>query len=691
MADRLNVTNLDFDTIKTNLKNFLRQQSEFQDYDFEGSGLNILLDILAYNTHYNAYYLNMVANESFLDSAMLRNSVVSHAKKYGYTPRSYSSPRASINVTVNSGSANTGSLTIPKGFIFLSNQIDNRAYNFVTLEDKTVTKTGNNFVFSDLNIYEGQYVTYNFTHSQSSNPKQLFEIPDDTIDTDTLSVSVRPSSSNTQVKYYNKVENALDVSTTSEVYYLQEGQNGNYQIYFGDDVFGKKLPDGAYITLNYLKTNGTAADGANNFVATSGISGYTDISVSSVVKAAGGSDRESVDGIKYAAPLSFLSQNRAVTKNDYIKLIQQNYPAFQSVNVWGGEENDPPIYGKIFIAAKPKFGFEVTETEKEYVKQYIIEPISIMTVKPEIVDVDYNYLKIESVVYYDPTKTSMGENDLITNIKSLIQNFSNTELNKFNAFFKYSNLESNIDSYSPSIVSNEIELTIGKKFRPDLTKSGNYELDYGFELKRGTTYDNFYSSPSFSMVDEEGITRNCFFEEVPSSYSGVQSINVLNPGYGYTTTPTVEIIGDGEGATATATIVNGKISKITVVTPGIGYTSAVVKISGGGGLLGDADAVLEGRYGKLRIAYYKTDETTSRNIKVILNQNKNNGDAGVVDYVLGKVTIPDFSPTDVNNTFKDIMIHFRPKVNIIESKLNKMLVLDSEDPTSITVKIVRTS
>jgi hypothetical protein len=256
---------------------------------------------------------------------------------------------------------------------------------------------------------------------------------------------------------------------------------------------------------------------------------------------------------------------------------------------------------------------------------------------------------------------------------------------------KYSNLESNIDSYSPSIVSNEIELTIGKKFRPDLTKSGNYELDYGFELKRGTTYDNFYSSPSFNMVDEEGITRNCFFEEVPSSYSGVQSINVLNPGYGYTTTPTVEIIGDGEGATATATIVNGKISKITVVTPGIGYTSAVVKISGGGGLLGDADAVLEGRYGKLRIAYYKTDETTSRNIKVILNQNKNNGDAGVVDYVLGKVTIPDFSPTDVNNTFKDIMIHFRPKVNIIESKLNKMLVLDSEDPTSITVKIVRTS
>lgn len=691
MADRLNVSSLDFDTIKTNLKNFLKQQSEFQDYDFEGAGLNILLDILAYNTHYNSYYLNMVANESFLDSAMLRNSVVSHAKKLGYTPRSVSAPRAIIDVTVDSGSSNTGTLTLPKGYVFLSNQIDNQAYNFVTLEDNTVSKTGNNFVFNDLAIYEGQFVTYNFTHTQSSNPKQIFEIPETNIDTSTLTVSVRPSKSNSDVVVYTQAQDVLSVSATSEVYYLQEGQNGNYQIYFGDDILGKKLPDGAYITLNYLTTNGTQSNGANNFVGTASISGYTNIVVDSVSKASGGADRETVDQIKYAAPLSFLSQNRAVTKNDYIKLIQQKYPAFESVNVWGGEENDPPVYGKVFISAKPKLGFEVTDTEKEYVKENILKPISIMTVTPEIVDVDYNYLKVESTIFYDPTKTSQTEADLKNGIKNLIQSFSDTNLNKFNSYFKYSNLEGQIDSYNRAIVSNEIELMVGKKFRPDLINSDNYILDFGMELNRGTTADNFYSSPTFSMVDEEGVTRNCFFEEIPSSYSGIQSITVTNPGYGYTSTPTVTIIGDGQGAAAYATIVNGKIASITVTNPGIGYTSAAIQITGGGGLLGAASSVLEGRYGQIRASYYKLDETSSTNTKVVINQNKNGGVAGTIDYVLGKITLNDFNPTGVNNDFKDIMIHMRPNVNIIQSKLNKMLVLDSEDPTSITVKTYKTS
>lgn len=691
MADRLNVSGLDFDTIKTNLKQFLKQQTEFQDYDFEGAGLNVLLDILAYNTHYNSYYLNMVANESFLDSAILRNSVVSHAKKFGYTPRSISSPRAVVNVTVDSGSANTGSLTIPKGYIFLSNQLDNRAYNFVTLENTTTTKTGNNFVFSNVNIYEGQLVTYNYTHSQSSNPKQIFDIRDESIDTSTLTVSVRPSSTNTDVTVYTLATDVLSVDANSEVYFLQEGQNNLYQIYFGDDVIGKKLPDGAIVSLQYLTSEGSTANGANNFVATTSLSGYTNITVDSVNKASGGSDRESVDEIKFAAPLNFLSQNRAVTKNDYIKLIQQKYPAFESVNVWGGEENDPPIYGKVFVSAKPRLGFEVTDTEKEYVKENILKPISVMTVTPEIVDVDYNYLKIESSIFYDPTKTTQSESDLKTGVKNVIQNFCDTELNKFNAYFKYSNLEGRIDNYSRAIVSNEVELFVAKKFRPDLINSDSYTLDFGMELKRGTTEDNFYSSPTFNMVDEEGVTRECFFEEIPSSYSGVQSITVTNPGYGYTTTPTVTIVGDGEGATAYATIVNGKISKITVTNPGIGYTSAAVQISGTSGLLGAASAVLEGRYGQIRIAYYKLDEISSTNTKVVINQNKNNGVAGTIDYVLGKITLNSFSPVGVNNDFKDIMLHMRPSINIIQSKLNKMLVLDSEDPTSITVKTYKTS
>jgi hypothetical protein len=691
MADRLNVSGLDFDTIKTNLKQFLQQQTEFQDYDFQGSGLNILLDILAYNTHYNSYYLNMVANESFLDSAILRNSVVSHAKKFGYTPRSISAPRAVIDVTVDSGSSNTGSLTIPKGYIFLSNQIDNQAYNFVTLEDMTVSKTANNFVFENLNIYEGQLVTYNYTHSQSSNPKQIFDIRDESIDTSTLTVSVRPSLSNTDVTIYTLVTDVLTVDANSEVYFLQESQNNLYQIYFGDDILGKKLPDGAIVTLQYLISDGTAANQANNFVATSTLSGFTNITVDSVNRASGGTDRETVDQIKYAAPLNFLSQNRAVTKNDYIKLIQQNYPAFEAVNVWGGEENDPPVFGKVFLAAKPANGFEITDTEKDFVINNIVKPISIMTVTPEFVDVDYNYLKVESTIVYDPTKTNLSDSDIKVGISNLIKQYADIDLNKFNAYFKYSGLESAIDSFDKAIISNEVELFVGKKFRPDLTSTDNYILDFGMELAKGTTEDNFYSTPNFNIIDEEGITRSCFFEEIPSSFSGIESITITNPGINYTSTPDVNIVGDGQGATARAVIKNGKLFNIEVITPGIGYTSAAIQITGGGGQFGAAQAVIEGRFGQLRVAYYKLDETSSTNTKVIINLNKNNGVAGTIDYTTGKILLNDFSPIDVNNDFKDVTINFRPKVNIIQSKLNKMLVLDETDLTSVSVSTIKAS
>lgn len=691
MADRLNVTNLDFDQIKDSLKAFLKQQSEFQDYDFEGSGLSILLNILAYNTHYNAYYLNMVANESFMDSAMLRNSVVSHAKKYGYVPHSTVAPRAVVSVTVDSGDSTPGYLTIPKGYVFVSNLIDNKAYNFVTLTENTVAKTGNNFVFSNLNVYEGTFVSYRFDYTQSSNPKQLFTIPEETIDTSTLVVSVQQSTSNSDIVVYNKVSDVLTVTANSEVYFLQEGQNGQYEIYFGDNVIGRSLPDGAVVNLTYLATNGAVANKANNFVGTNSISGYSNISVDSIQAATGGSDRETVDSIKYSAPLQFLSGNRAVTKNDYIRLIIEKYPSFQAVNVWGGEENDPPVYGKVFVSAKPELGFEISDTEKSFVLENVIKPISMLTVTPVFVDVDYNYLKIESELYYDPTKTTQSQLDLELAIRNLIINFTDTNLNRFNSYFDYSGLETTVSSYSKSIISNEIEFMIGKKFRPDLINPASYVLDYGVELQRGTTYDNFYSTPTFGVIDEEGVTRECFFEEIPSSYSGVESITVTNPGYNYTTTPTINIVGDGQGATAVATIVNGKISKIDVTSPGVGYTSAIIQIIGGNGLLGTAEAVLQGRFGQIRMSYYKLDSTSSSNVKTVINANKNNGVCGTIDYVLGRIYLDQFNPVSVNNDFGDIMIFMRPKSNIIQSRLNKMLVLDSSDPSSIIIKTTKVS
>ena len=690
MADRLNVSELDFDQIKTNLKNFLKQQSEFQDYDFEGSGLSVLLDILAYNTHYNSYYLNMIANESFLDSSSLRTSVISHAKKLGYTPRSVRAPRAIVNITIQTNNSTPASLTIPRGYEFFSTQLDGISYKFVTLESYTEDKTGNNFVFTNIPIYQGEFVSYSFTNSYSSNPKQIFTLPSSDIDTSTLIVSVRQSSENTSSSIYSTSDDVINIEATSEIYYIQEGKNGQYDIYFGDDIISKKIPDGGIVTAEYLITKGELANKANTFVATTPISGYSTISVSPQTAASGGTVRETVDQIKFAAPLSLLSQNRAVTKNDYIRLIQQKYPEFEAVNVWGGEENDPPVYGKVFISAKPKLGFEVTQTEKDYVKENILKPISILTVTPEIVDIDYNYLKVKTRAYYNPAKYSGTKSQLEAALKTVIENYTADNLNKFNSYFQYSGLETAIDAYDRSIISNEVTLFVAKKFRPDLINPNNYVLDFGFELKRGTTNDNFYSSPDFTVVDEEGINRQCFFEEIPSSYTGVESISVTNPGYNYTSTPTVEIVGDGVGATARAVIVNGKISEIQVLTPGINYTSAAIRITGGGGLLGEAQPVLEGRYGRLRIAYYKTDEVSSQSTKFIINQNLNDGVTGTIDYKLGKIYINNFSPTAVNNDFGDVSVHFVPESSVIKSQLNKMLVLDAEDPTSIVAEVIST-
>lgn len=687
MANRLNVTELDFDQIKSNLKTFLKSQSEFTDYDFEGAGLNVLLDILAYNTHYNAYYVNMIANESFMDTSLLRNSVVSHAKRYGYVPRSAAASQATITLTVNSGNSNPGSLTVPAGYSFVSNLVDNTVYSFVTLSDTTVSKTANNYIFTNMKIYEGKLLSYEYEQSDLSNPKQIFTIPDSSIDTSTLKVSVRQSSSNTYSTVYTLATDAISQTNDSEIFYMQEGMDGKYQIYFGDDVLGKKIPDGGIVKMTYLSTTGAEANKANNFVATTPISGQTSLTVDTIVAGTGGAYRETVDQIKFSAPLQFVSQNRAVTKNDYIRLIQQKYPSFDAVNVWGGEENTPPVYGKVFISAKPKLGFEVTDTEREYFLNKIVKPISVMTVTPEFVDADYNFLKIISNVYYDPTKTALSTASLETKIRNTITDFALTNLNQFNSTFRSSKLKSAVDNCDVSVNSNELEVFLSKRFRPSLQLSNTYVLDYGVELSRGTTLDNFYSSPSFTILDENLASRECFLEEVPSSFTGVETITILTPGSNYTSTPDVEIVGDGEGAKAVALIVNGKVDTIKVLNPGVGYTTATVRITGGGGTGATADTVLEHRYGQLRISYFKPDEVTNKSTKVVLKSSVNNGVIGSIDYKLGIITINGFNPTDIGNDFKELTVNVRPKTTVIQSIKNKMLAFDDSDPTSVVLQL----
>ena len=682
MADnRLQVAELDFDTIKTNLKSYLKQQSEFQDYDFEGSGLDVLINLLAYNTHYNAYYLNMVANEAFLDTALLRDSVVSHAKTLGYVPYSKSASKAVINVTIESGSSTVDTVTIPKGFVLLSNTIDNQTYNFNVMADTTVTKSGTKYFFENLEIKEGQFVAYSFTQDESANPKAIFEIPDADVDTNTISVSVRPSSSNSQVTIYNKVTDILDVTSSSEVYFLQEARGGKYKIYFGDNVIGKKINDGSIINITYLSTNGTAADKASSFTVSAAIGAFTNITVDTVSVAAGGTNRETVSEVKYNAVAQFATQNRLVTFKDYESYITKNYPSLDSISVWGGEEETPPVYGKVFISIKPKVDYYISETEKQRILDDIVKPKSIVSVQTEFRDPEFLYLLVNNFIQYDPKKTTVSADGIKNNIRNAIIGYRNSKLNKFGAKFILSKMQDVVDATNlNSIIGSETIVRLQKRFLPVLNQSKNYTIIFNAPLHRGTI-TNKLTSTSFNVLDMDGVERTVIFDEIPQSYSGITSIGVTDAGTGYTSAPTITITGDGTGATAEAVIVNGRIQNIIIVNRGTDYTRAVVTITGGDGYGAKAVAVVDGRVGTLRTIYY--DSAAQRQIV--------DDNVGEIDYDSGTINIFDINILSVASTDGYIRLSLESEKGIIETIRNTIITIDETDPTSITIDLTKIS
>ena len=677
MANRLRVTELDFDQIKTNLKSFLKQQTKFQDYDFEGAGLNILLDVLAYNTHYNAYYLNMVANESFLDTAILRDSVVSHAKMLNYTPFSYTAPVAIINVTIETGSSTPDSVTIPKGYTFQSDVIDGTSYTFTTLNEYTVTKSGTAFYFENIEIYEGQLVIFNYSYTEIDNPKSIFTINDATVDTASIYVSVRPNSGNTQTSIYSKVTDVLDITASSEVFFLQEGRNGNYEIYFGDDVVGKKLPDGAIVSIQYLRTKGDLANKAASFIGTQNIGIYSTLTIDTVSVAAGGSINESVDSIKYSAAAQYANQNRLVTIKDYESYIKSKYSSIDSLSVWGGEDESPPVYGKVYIALKPKTNYFISELEKARIISEIIGPKSIVSVQAEIRDPEFLFLLIESSVQYDPRKTISTEDAIKTSIRNAIISYQTTNLNNFGASFVLSKLQDSIDQTDlNSIIGSETTVRVQRRFVPQLNTSASYTVNFNVPLQRGTITNKLTSS-EFTVTDTTGTIRTAQFDETPQSFTGISEIQVVNPGSGYITAPTITINGDGSNATAEATIVNGRIQKITITNRGIEYTRATVTISGGDGYGAEALAVIDAKVGTLRTIYF--DSLAQRQII--------NADAGKIYYDTGIVAINDIRFLTINSTDELIRMTIEAEKGIIESNRNTIITIDTTDPAAIVTTL----
>jgi hypothetical protein len=681
----IQITDLDFNDIKTNLRNFLKSQDALKDYNFEGSALSVLLDILSYNTQYNAYYLNMVANEMFLDSAIQRESVVSLAKLLNYTPKSAIAPEATINVLVNQ--VTDASLTLPKSTPFLSENIDGVNYSFVTTDSSTVAVSNQQALFSNVLIKQGIVTSISYQVDSTTNPTYTFSIPDENVDTTTLLVSVQQSVSNTTYEIFTKASDVLLLTGDSTVYFLQESVDGLYEINFGDGILGKKLVDGNIVNLSYLITNGSASAGANSFINMDAIGGFSNIVVSSVQSASYGQNKESINSIKFQAPKSFSAQKRAVTKEDYITAIQQNNLgySFDAVNVWGGQENDVPIYGQVFISLKPAGSYNLTQLQKQKLIQDVIKPISVLTVSPTIVDPDYSYLQLTINVLYDPTKTNLTASQIKTNVKNAVTNLAASQLNTFNSTFNITNFNNVVNNVSPSIITNEISLQVQKKFFPILTIPTTYNLYYGTTLKRGMFQSGISTSPSLQFRDPDNLSSiisGVQIEEVPSSTGGVESISIINPGFGYQSAPTVEILGDGVGATAEAVIAaTGSLKSINVTNKGSGYTSAIVKITPKSndttGQLGAATVNLEGRYGTLR-SFYNNNE----NVKIILN-----GSVGTVDYNLGVITLENFNPYGVQNDLGQLTVSANPTTSIISSTYNRIITVDPFDPNSIIVNV----
>ena len=471
---RLDVTDLDFDDIKSNLKTFMRNQSDFTDYDFEGSGMSALLDVLSYNTHYLAMNMNMVANESFLDTASVRSSVVSHAKTLGYIPNSARAPIAYVNITLNNFGT-LSSATIPVGTVFTT-VIDDINYQFVTVAEYTSQVVNGVLTFSNIPIYEGTYITNRYT-VDTKNVDQKFYVNDANGDTTTLIVDVFDNASATSSTTFTQALDNTQVKSDSDVYYLQESVDGKFEIYFGDGITGKALSDGNIVRMRYVVTNKTKANGASNFTTSATISTITDITTATVSAASGGAEKESIQSIKFNAPLDYAAQGRAVTVNDFKAIVPKVYANAKSVQVYGGEDNDIPVYGKVYISIVPTTG-SITAAAKNQIVKDLKETYSVASVTPAIIDPEYTKLRLGITFTYNSKNTIKAKETLESNVLTTVTNFNTNNLTNFDSAFRHSAFTRLIDETDDAITSNITTVNLSKDFTPTLNSSTKYTVPF---------------------------------------------------------------------------------------------------------------------------------------------------------------------------------------------------------------------
>jgi len=505
---KLEVTDLDFDTIKTNLKKFLRQQDQFTDYDFEGSTISSLLDVLAYNTHYNGVYANVLANEMFLDSADMRNSIVSHAKHVGYTPRSATAPYADVNLVVNNATGAT--LTASQGTTFTST-VEGVSYNYIVKEDTTTTPVDGVYTFKNLNLYEGTLVTNKYTVN-TTDANQRFLIKNDMADTTTLLVKVQNSSTDTTTTTYALSTDLADVSSTSAIYFLEGAEDEQYEVVFGDGVLGKALSTGNIVSLIYIVTNGSDSNGASSFALSGNVGGFTDVSLTVNTNSVNGADPESPASIRFNAPKQFATQNRAVTAKDYESKVKSIYSNAKSVQVWGGEDNETPVYGRVYISINPVAGATLTEaTKSDIITQ--LKDFNVASITPVIEDPETTFIQPTVTIRYDAKSTTNTAESIKSLVQTAITNFNTDSLQEFDQVFRHSKFIETVNKADDSILSNITTLKLHKSFTATLTSSTTYTISFNNALYNPHSGHNsdmggILSSSSFKV---SGDTTNDYF------------------------------------------------------------------------------------------------------------------------------------------------------------------------------------
>ena len=523
MATNLNVTELDFADIKQNLKNFLKQQSEFSDYDFDGSGLNVLLDVLAYNTHYNALNAHYSLNESFLDSAQIRGNVVTRAKLLGYTPRSVLSPRGKVNIVVDiSGEIGTipTVLELKRG-TKLNTVVSGEEFQYVVLETQQSTLTGTTYTFNDVVIAEGSVRELKY-RVDNDIENQKFQLTDYNADSSTLRVRVQSNEESSSFDIYTPFETLRGVDSTSKVYYLQENPSGFFEVYFGDGITGFKPANNNIITLDYVITEGIESNGANNFDMLDDINGYSSITVTLASAATGGAEEETMESIRFNAPLTFISQNRAVTADDYAAIIKKEFSNIDSISTWGGEDNDPPDYGKVYIAIKPLLAETLTTAEKTDITGAILKGKNVVSIIPEIVDTNFTYLELDAAFKYNPNLTDRSSVELQSVVRDTITDYNFNNLNKFDGVFRHSQLTKAIDNSDPSILNTIVRPRMFQNITPSNNSDNNFDLSFVAPF--------FQSGQSTAFIlKSSGFTINNvvhFFGDVPISGSTQRKVIV---------------------------------------------------------------------------------------------------------------------------------------------------------------------